>query len=126
VAAVSKFSPPQGPAPLTIFRKPLLAAVLGQKSVTSVQVREINFKPSQETGRHKHPCPVLGYIADGTAVFQIEGEPKQVLRAGSAFYEPADTIIVRFDNASSTADLKFIAYYLLDGEQELIHMLPVK
>jgi quercetin dioxygenase-like cupin family protein len=109
-----------------IFRKPLLAAVLGKKSVTSVQVREINFKPSQETGRHKHPCPVLGYIADGTAVFQIEGEPEQVLRAGSAFYEPADTIIVRFDNASSTADLKFIAYYLLDGEQELIHMLPVK
>jgi quercetin dioxygenase-like cupin family protein len=109
-----------------IYRKPLLSAMLGKKLVTSVEVREINFKPGQETGRHKHPCPVFGYIADGTAVFQIEGEPEQELRPGSAFYEPADTIIARFDNASPTAEMKFVAYYLLDGQQELIHMLPTK
>jgi len=33
-------------------------------------------------------------------------------------------VIVRFDNASSSAPLKFIAHYLLHGKQELIEMLP--
>jgi len=107
-----------------IFRKPLLTATIGERNVTSVEVREIRFKPNQETGLHKHPCPVIGYIAEGTAVFQIEGQPERELPAGSAFYEPAGTIIRRFDNASSSEDMTFIACYLLDGEQELIEMLP--
>jgi hypothetical protein len=73
-----------------IVRKPLLSASLGTRSVTSVDVREITFAPGQQTGRHKHPCPV----------------------------------ILRFDNASSSAPMKFIAHYLLNGKQELIEMLP--
>jgi quercetin dioxygenase-like cupin family protein len=108
----------------TIIRKPLLTAAIGKRNVTSVEVREIKFRPSQQTGLHRHPCPVVGYIAEGTAVFQIEGQPEQELPAGSAFYEPAETVILRFDNASSTDNMKFIAYYLLDGKQELIEMLP--
>jgi hypothetical protein len=47
------------------------------------------------------------------------------LPEGSAFYEPADTVILRFDNASATEPLVFIANYLLDGEKDLIHMLSV-
>jgi hypothetical protein len=43
--------------------------------------------------------------------------------AGSAFYEPADVIITRFDNATATAPMKFIAQYLLNGDQALIEML---
>jgi quercetin dioxygenase-like cupin family protein len=76
-----------------------------------------------QTGRHKHPCPVIGYIAEGSAVLQIEGQRPQQLPTGSAFYEPADVIITRFDNASATAPMKFIAQYLLDGDQALIEML---
>ncbi len=107
----------------TIVRKPLLHATLPQRQVTSVDVREITFQPSQKTGRHKHPCPVIGYIAEGSAVLEIEGQPPQQLPTGSAFYEPADVIIARFDNASATAPMKFIAEYLLDGDQALIEML---
>lgn len=108
----------------TIFRKPLLTAPLAKRTLDRVDVREIRFAPAQQTGRHKHPCPVVGYIAEGTAVVQIEGQPAQELPAGSAFYEPADTIIARFDNASSSAPMTFIAHYLLDGNQPLIEMLP--
>jgi quercetin dioxygenase-like cupin family protein len=42
--------------------------------VTRVDVREIVFQPGQETGLHKHPCPVFGYIAEGEAVLEIQGE----------------------------------------------------
>jgi quercetin dioxygenase-like cupin family protein len=107
----------------TILRKPLLKATLPKRQVTAVDVREITFQPNQQTGRHRHPCPVIGYIAEGSAVLQIEGQRPQQLPTGSAFYEPADVIITRFDNASATAPMKFIAQYLLDGDQPLIEML---
>jgi len=107
----------------TIIRRPLLKTDIS-RTLTSVDVREITFAPDQQTGRHRHPCPVVGYVAEGTALLEVEGQPLQELPAGSAFYEPADKVILRFDNASSLAPLRFIAYYLLNGPQELIEMLP--
>jgi quercetin dioxygenase-like cupin family protein len=107
----------------TIVRRQLLSVPLDHKKVTSVDVREINFEPGQKTGRHRHPCPVLGYIVEGSAIVQAEGQQEQRLTAGDAFYEPAG-LTMRFDNASSERSLKFVAYYLLDGNQDLIEMLP--
>ncbi len=107
-----------------IVRKPLLTASPINKQVSRVEIKEINFEPSQKTGLHFHPCPVVGYIAAGTATFQVEGGPLQTLNTGDAFFEPANTPIAHFDNASDTLPLKFIAYYLLDGDQELIKMIP--
>jgi quercetin dioxygenase-like cupin family protein len=106
-----------------IERKQLLAAVMGNRNVTTVDVREITLDAGLHSGRHLHPCAVVGYIAKGTAVFQIEGEPEQTLPTGSAFYEPADTVIADFGNASETDPMTFVAFYLLDDEQELITML---
>jgi quercetin dioxygenase-like cupin family protein len=110
-------------AQLPITRRQLLAATLNDKKVTSVDVREIIFEPGQETGLHQHPCPVFGYIAEGEALLQVKGEPPQHLATGSAFYEPAQTVILRFDNPSPDKKMKFIAFYLLEGQQALIEML---
>jgi quercetin dioxygenase-like cupin family protein len=107
----------------TIQRKELLTAVLGNRNVTSADVREIRMDAGQQGGRHLHPCAVLGYIVSGTAIYQIEGESVQTLPAGSAFYEPAETVIANFGNASDIEPMTFVAFYLLDGEQELIRML---
>jgi quercetin dioxygenase-like cupin family protein len=110
----------------TIQRKPLLKAVLGVRSVTDVDVREIRFAPGQQTGRHLHPCTVVGYVAEGTAILQIEGQPPQMLPAGSAFHEPAQTVMADFRNASDSEPLTFITFYLLEGHQELITMLEAQ
>jgi quercetin dioxygenase-like cupin family protein len=106
-----------------IQRKQILNVVLGNRNVTSADVREIRLEPGQQSGRHLHPCAVLGYIVAGTAVYQVEGQAEQTLPAGSAFYEAADTVIANFGNASETEAMTFVAFYLLDGEQELIRML---
>jgi quercetin dioxygenase-like cupin family protein len=106
-----------------IVRKPLLSAEIGSKHVTRVEVREITFAPGQETGRHKHPCPVICYVAEGVALVQEEGKPVREISAGESVHEPADTIMARFDNASSTQAMKFIAHYLLQGDEPLIEML---
>jgi quercetin dioxygenase-like cupin family protein len=108
----------------TIIRKELLRAAMDPRSVSTVDVREISFAPGQQTGRHLHPCPVVGYIAEGAAVLQIEGREPQSLPMGSAFHEPAGTVIERFDNASQTEPMRFIAYYLLTANEPLIELLP--
>jgi quercetin dioxygenase-like cupin family protein len=110
-------------SPQTIERKELMKAVLGGRNVSSVDAREIHFEPGQKTGRHMHPCTVVGYIVSGTAVFQIEGQAARVLPAGAAFHEPAGAVIAAFSNASVSEPMTFIAFYLLDGEQDLIKML---
>jgi quercetin dioxygenase-like cupin family protein len=107
----------------TIVRKPLLKALLGDHNVNAVDIREIRFAPGQKTTRHLHPCTVVGYIAEGSAVLEIEGQPAQTLPTGSAFHEPAGTVIADFRNASETNPMTFIAFYLLDGDEDLITML---
>jgi quercetin dioxygenase-like cupin family protein len=106
---------------MTPIRKHLLTATLADRVV---EVQQIQLPPGQATGLHLHRGPVLGYIAAGTIRFQIESGPMQVLQPGDAFYEPANTRMRHFDNASATEPAIFIAFYLLaDQGQELITML---
>jgi len=107
-----------------IERKELLRAAIGAQTVALVDVREIVFQPGQMTGLHRHPCPVISYIVEGTIKFQIRGGEMQTIHAGQVCYEPADTVIEHFDNASDHAPARFIPYYLLNEQKELIEMLP--
>jgi quercetin dioxygenase-like cupin family protein len=108
----------------TIVRKQLYKANIGTQQVSTVDVREIVFKPKQMTGLHRHPCPVISYVVEGTIKFQIRGQKMQIIHAGQICYEPAGAIIEHFDNASDRVPAKFIPYYLLNGQKELIEMLP--
>ena len=93
-------------------------------TVGKVEIKQINLAPNQRTGLHRHPCPVVGYVAHGTILLQIEGEQAKSLSNGSAFFEPANTKIVHFDNASPRDPATFIAVYLLGrDDQKLIEML---
>ena len=69
-----------------IERHQLLNAALGSRNVSNVDIRRITLGPGQKSGRHLHPCSVVGYIASGTAFYQIEGEAAEgLLPVGSAF-----------------------------------------
>lgn len=107
-----------------ISRKDLLTAAIDSRTVSKVDIKEVIMEVGQTAPYHQHPCPVVGYVAAGTLLFQIEGEPTKTIKQGEAFFEPANTPILHFDNASKTEALKFIAYYLIDKEKELIEMLP--
>ncbi|HPF50171.1 MAG TPA: cupin domain-containing protein [Draconibacterium sp.] len=109
-----------------IKRKELSSIDIGKREISSVKVVEIEFPAGQKAPLHKHPCPVIGTIVEGQCRVQVEGEPAKILKAGEAFFEPADTPIVHFDNYSETEPMKFIAYYLTNGEDELIEMLHTK
>lgn len=45
------------------------------------------------TPPHRHSGPVFGYMVEGEMVFELEGEPPRVIRAGEAFWEPGGDVI---------------------------------
>ncbi|UEQ77648.1 cupin domain-containing protein [Chryseobacterium arthrosphaerae] len=106
----------------TISRKELLKTALDQK-VKSTEIQEITMAVGQSAPEHLHPCPVLGIINSGEAVFQIEGQQKVVLHEGEAFYEPKNVKILHFDNASAEKPLVFTAIYLKEGNEENIRFI---
>ncbi|MEV6231328.1 cupin domain-containing protein [Saccharopolyspora shandongensis] len=54
----------------------------------------VEFPPGDPgTPPHRHPGPAFGYVLDGEMVFELEGEPARVVRAGEAFWEPGGDLI---------------------------------
>ncbi|WP_207420276.1 cupin domain-containing protein [Desertivirga brevis] len=112
-------------AQTTVQRKDLLSVEFAARSFNRVDAKEIVMQPGQKAPLHHHPCPVVGYIAEGNLIYQVKGKPEQRLKTGDSFYEPSGTAILRFDNASKEQPLKFIAFYLNAGEPELTELLKV-
>ena len=43
---------------------------------------------------HRHPSgPAFGYMLEGEMLFELEGQPPRVIRAGEAFWEPGGDVI---------------------------------
>lgn len=113
------------PPPPSVTRKDLLTTPLvPAQQVTRVEIKEVVLAPRLHAPLHLHPGAVLGVVLEGEIVFQIEGLPSQQLKAGDAFYEPANTHIARFDNTGDKP-ARFAAFYLQEREgQELVRILP--
>lgn len=109
-----------------VVRTPILGVQLAEaKTIDHVRGASVTFTPNQHTGRHQHPIPVIGYVVSGAVAFQVEGQPARTLHAGEAFYEPANTTIAVFDNASASDPATFIGFYLMGaGETEVVRAAP--
>ena len=42
---------------------------------------------------HRHPGPAFGYVIKGEIIFELEGKPPRVVKAGQAFWEPGGDVI---------------------------------
>src|ERR1700712_5150005 len=94
-----------------VTRETLLDARLEIVKATSrVEVRRIRMLPGHPGGLHVHNTPVVGSIVSGSVVYQIEGSPPDVLRAGDVFFEPQDVRIARFDALED--GVEFLGYFL--------------
>ncbi|MEU8817299.1 cupin domain-containing protein [Actinoplanes sp. NPDC048796] len=70
----------------------------------------IEYPPgSPGTAPHRHPGPAFGYVLEGEMVFELEGEPERVVRAGETFWEPGGDVIHYQDgNHSTETRLRFL------------------
>jgi quercetin dioxygenase-like cupin family protein len=88
------------------------------RPLSRVRVVRLEFAPGQETGLHFHPMPVMGYVAEGAFIVQVEDGEVRRYQAGEIVLEPANIRITRFDNASSSEPAALIATYLGGDEQD--------
>ncbi len=106
-----------------VQRKDLLTVCLEEQVVSKVEIKEVTIPQNGKAAFHLHPCPVVGHVVSGSVLYQEEGEEARIIKAGEAFYEPKNKHILHFDNASDTEPLVFIAYYLVEKDEELIQLI---
>jgi quercetin dioxygenase-like cupin family protein len=100
-----------------LVRETVLDVALPETAaVDRIEVRRIQMLPAHPAGLHVHNGPVVGSVLEGSVIFQVEGEPENVLEPGDVFYEPEGARIARFDAGDDGAS--FLAYFPLSAGQE--------
>ena len=70
---------------------------------------------------HRHSGPVFGYMLEGEMIFELEGEPERVIRAGEAFWEPGGDVI-HYQAANNLSDRwsRFVVVMMCAPGQEML------
>ncbi len=91
----------------------------------SVTIVEVVYGPSASSMPHSHPCPVIGYVLEGTLRTQVKGEPEAIYTPGDSFYEAPNGVHQVSANASDKVPAKFLAYFVCDHQTPLSVDAPV-
>ncbi|MBV9845868.1 MAG: cupin domain-containing protein [Kutzneria sp.] len=71
-----------------------------------VMVATVDLLPGDPgTPPHRHSGPVFGYMVEGEMIFELEGEPERIIRAGEAFWEPGGDVI-HYQSANNLKDAR--------------------
>ena len=75
---------------------------------------------------HRHSGPAFGYVLEGEVLFELEGEPERVVRAGETFWEPGGDVIHYQDgNHLPDAETKFVVLmFCIPGQPMLVPVSP--
>jgi quercetin dioxygenase-like cupin family protein len=73
---------------------------------------------------HRHSGPVFGYMVEGEMIFELEGEPEYVIKAGEAFWEPGGDV-VHYQAANNLADSwsRFVVVMICAPGQDMLTYL---
>src|SRR5438876_140586 len=91
-----------------------------------VMVVTIELPPGdQGTPPHRHSGPVFGYMLEGEMIFELEGEPERVIRAGEAFWEPGGDVI-HYQAANNLSDewSRFVVTMIGVPGQPMLTLVP--
>jgi len=85
----------------------------------------IEYGPgSPGTAPHRHSGPAFGYVLEGEMVFELEGEPARVLRAGEVFWEPGGDVIHYQDgNNRDDIPVRFTATMLCEPGKPMLEFV---
>lgn len=87
-------------------------------------VVEVIYAPGATSTAHTHPCPVIGYVAQGAVRMHFKGDTATVFKAGESFYEAPNGVHLISANASATEPAKLIAYFVCDNDKPLSSPVP--
>jgi quercetin dioxygenase-like cupin family protein len=108
-----------------VTREPLATLLIQPgKAVDRVEVKRLTVAPGGKTGLHTHPGPTISYVLAGTLIVKVAGGEERTFKPGEVIYEPGNTTIEKFDNASQSDPAVFVTSYLLSADdKDIIHML---
>lgn len=89
-----------------------------------ITVVEVNYGSGESSAPHSHPCPVVGYVLEGSLRTQVAGEPLSIYHPGDTFYEAPNGVHLVSADASSTAPTKFLAFFVCDNDADLSSPAP--
>jgi quercetin dioxygenase-like cupin family protein len=90
-------------------------ALTGPFEAFEVVLVELNIAPGQRSSGpgHRHPGPVLGYIAEGQMRFAINNQPEQVIPAGGTFFEPSGAVHTTTGSARPDGPTRAVVFMLV-------------
>jgi len=92
---------------------------------SSVTLDEVTYPPNGSTRPHRHSCPVMAYVVDGSIRMQVKGGAEHLYQAGEAFYEDPTDVHLVSANGSSTTAAKFVAFSVCrDGPPVTLPVAP--
>jgi quercetin dioxygenase-like cupin family protein len=88
----------------------------------------VEFPPGDPgTPPHRHPGPAFGYVLEGEMVFELEGEPARVVRAGEAFWEPGGDVIHYQDgNNRDDVPVRFTVTMLCEPGKPMVDLVDAE
>jgi quercetin dioxygenase-like cupin family protein len=75
---------------------------------------------------HRHSGPAFGYVVEGEMIFELEGEPERVVRAGETFWEPGGDVIHYQDgNNLPDSESRFVVVmFCVPGQPMMVPVDP--
>ena len=120
-AAVSASALAQAPIPA---RTPLgVIPIAPGKSVDRVETNRVDFAPGQVMPRHKHTVPVICFISRGDFLVKIGDAPERGAAQGSTTYEPPETTVHYFRNASATEPAQLLCASLAGRDDKVLNVM---
>ena len=80
---------------------------------------EVSYEPGGANTAHRHPCPVIGYMLEGSMRMQVKGQPERIYKPGDTFFESPTDVHAVSANASQDKPARFLAYFVCDQKTPL-------
>jgi quercetin dioxygenase-like cupin family protein len=103
----------------TVLLRTDVAGTEGKEAV--IVVAEI--APGATTGKHLHAGQEFAYILEGSLHLTVDGKAAVTFKPGEAFQQPPQQVH-EGQNASATAPVKILAFYIAEKGQPLTTAVP--
>ncbi len=93
-------------------------ATPGREAVTA----KAEIPPTGSTGKHTHFGDEIGYVAEGTMMLEVEGQPAKMIPAGQAFHIPAGKVHSAMNHGAG--NLTAVVTYVVEKGKPLTTPVP--
>jgi quercetin dioxygenase-like cupin family protein len=93
------------------------------KSVTRVETTRVDFLPGQEMPEHKHPVPVVCFVAKGSFLVSIGRAPVRTIGVGDTTLERAGEVVHYFRNASASQPAQLYCAILAGSDDKQLSVM---